>query len=193
MSISVSGDNYPTPPSTHPYIPTQLYSVTKTSTVENLQTRKGKTVATQFLHLCLLLHILTSQLSHIFKDFVVMEVGPEVAPGDQPLSLHHLLPLTSPQVPTLCILPPSSIQDNDYRGRPQPFDLLETAAEELNRRLCSFSLFDEEQWGEFLLELPQLASEDNWLVLEHCHLYSRWREHVEKAAQVCRVFCRSVL
>ena len=116
----------------------------------------------------------------------MMELGPEVIADDQPLSVDHLLPLTSPQVPTLCILPPTSTQTENYQPKdgPRPLDLFETAARELNRRLCSFGLFDKEHWDEFLLELPQLASGNNWLIVEHCHLYIKWRECLEDAVQV---------
>ena len=130
---------------------------------------------------------LLSQLSQICKDFIVMELGPEVITDDQSLSVDHLLPLTSPQVPTLCILPPTSTQSENYQPKDgyKPLDRFETAARELSRRVFSFGLFDKEHWDEFLVELPQLASEDNWLIVEHCHLYSKWRECLEKAVQVC--------
>lgn len=122
-------------------------------------------------------------------DFIVIVIGPEVV-LPQSFSVDSLLPHTSPQAPTLCVLPPSLTDGACYNeSLNKPLTLLQSSASKLNRRFCSFTLFDKEHSDEFLAELTQLATEDNWVVLEHCHLFSSWQDVLKQISQVsiCRL------
>ena len=128
--------------------------------------------------------VLLLQLSRVCNDFVVLVVGPEVV-FPQCFSLNSLLPHTSPQVPTLCMLPPSLADGVCYNeSLNKPLALLQSSASEMHRRFYSFTLLDKEHSDEFLVELTQLAAEDNWVVLQHCHLLSSWRDVLKQISQV---------
>ena len=114
----------------------------------------------------------------------MLVVGAEVT-FNQSFSVDSLLPHTSPQVPTLCMLPPSLTggEGCSYSAK-KPLDLLEASANQMNRGLHRFTPFDKEHSDEFLVELAQLVNEDNWVVLEQCHLFDEWQGVLQQVSQV---------
>ena len=80
------------------------------------------------------------------------------------------------------MIPPS---DRGYSSTPNPVALLEMTAIQQKKKFFLFALFDKEHSDELLVELTQLACEDNWVVIEHCHLYSDWQEVLQQIIQVC--------
>lgn len=103
----------------------------------------------------------------------------------QSLSVDSLLPHTSPQVPVLCMLPPpppvSSVCSD---SSPNPVALLEIAAGQMKRKFHSFALLNEEYLDELMVDLTQLACEDGWVVVEHCHFCSNWQQVLQQIVQV---------
>lgn len=121
-----------------------------------------------------------TQLSIVCEDFVVMILGAGLS-TPQSLSVNLLLPHSSPQVPILCMLPPTSACSANSLN---PVALLETAAGKMKRRFHSFALLNEEDSDELMVELSQLACEDCWVVVEHFHLYSNWQQVLKQIVQV---------
>ena len=126
------------------------------------------------------------QLARVCDDFVVMILGTGLSTA-QSLSIDSLLPHTVPQIPILCMLPLSTPTTDGCSSSGTTTDhvaLLETAANLMKRRLHSFSLLSRKHCDQFMVELTQLASEDCWVVIKHCHLYSNWRQVLQQIIQV---------
>ena len=103
----------------------------------------------------------------------------------QSLSVDSLLPHTSPQTPTLCMLPPTPpLSSACSASSSNPVTLLEAAAAQMKRKFLSFALLNEEHSDELMVELSQLACEDSWVVVEHCHLYSNWQQVLKQIIKV---------
>ena len=115
----------------------------------------------------------------------MLTVGAEVTLS-QSFSVESLLPHTLPRLPTICMLPPSNMTTgNGAYG--DPLSLLEETARQLKRKIFSFSLFDRGHVDELLMELPGLATEDTWVVLEHTQLYSNCKNVLQQIVQVSLV------
>jgi hypothetical protein len=62
--------------------------------------------------------------------------------------------------------------------------LLEAAAAQMKRKFLSFALLDEDHSDELMVELSQLACEESWVVMEHCHLHNRWKQLLQQIVKV---------
>ena len=132
------------------------------------------------------------QLSKVCEDLVVMILGAGLS-VPQSLSVDSLLPHTSPQIPILCMLPPSpppppassatAAAACSASGH-NPVTLLEAAAAQMKRKFLSFTLLNEEHSDELMVELSQVACEESWVVVEHCHLHDNWKQVLQQVIKV---------
>ena len=102
----------------------------------------------------------------------------------QSVSMDSLLPLTSPQTPVLCMLPPAASSATCPASNSNPVALLEAAAAQMKRKFLSFALLDEEHLDDLMVELSQVACEDSWVVVEHCHLYNNSKQALQQIIKV---------
>ena len=118
---------------------------------------------------------------------MVMNLGAGLSVS-QSLSIDSLLPHTSPRAPVLCMLPPTppatSSAASSASTSHNPVALLEAAAAQMKRKFLSFALLDEDHSDELMVELSQLAHEGSWVVVEHCQLYSKWRQALQQIMKV---------
>lgn len=83
------------------------------------------------------------------------------------------------------MLPPSLADVFCYnQSLNKPLALVQSSASKMNRGFYSFTFFDKEHSDEFLVELTTLATEGNWVVLQHCHLLSGWQDVLKQISQV---------
>ena len=62
--------------------------------------------------------------------------------------------------------------------------LLEAAAAQMKRKFLSFTLLIEEHSDELMVELSQVACEESWVVVEHCHLHDNWKQVLQQVIKV---------
>ena len=100
-------------------------------------------------------------------------------------SIKEVLPHTQAHLPIICMLPsPSNSSAERTPSKRNPAALLEASAVHFKRGFQSFSLISDNHVESLVTHLPQLVSCDQWVVLEHCHLYDQWKDSLEHIAQV---------